>query len=79
VTSEEKEKFQVDMKLQTPKREWEEMRGIPTVVGKATITFDNKLIKELPIYYAIADTEQPSLFERFKSLFTAMIGVNHNG
>ncbi|GIN60684.1 D-alanyl-D-alanine carboxypeptidase DacB [Robertmurraya siralis] len=79
VTSEEKEKFQVDMKLQTPKQEWEEARNIPTVVGKATITFDNKMIKELPIYYEIDDSEQLSLFERFKNLFTAMIGVNNNG
>lgn len=79
VTTDEKEKFQVEMKLEKPKNDWDEMRNIPSVVGKAVIRFENKPIKELPIYYKDDEEEPPSFFERFKSLFTAMMGVNRNG
>lgn len=80
VTGGEEDLFEVEFKLLKPQDEWEEeKRNIPNVVGKAIIRFDDKPIKELPIYYKLEDEEETSFFEQFRNLFTAMIGVKENG
>jgi serine-type D-Ala-D-Ala carboxypeptidase (penicillin-binding protein 5/6) len=79
VTDGEEDLFEVEFKLLKPQDEWEEERNIPNVVGKAIIRFDDKPIKELPIYYKFEDEEETSFFEQFRNLFTAMIGVEDNG
>lgn len=75
VTKEERSKFHIDIKLLEPKRNIEEM---PEVVGKGIIYFNNEPIKEIPIYFKKPE-EEPSWFERFKKIFTSIIGVKNNG
>lgn len=79
VTEEEKELFHVEVKLLEPKGEWEEERYVPDVVGKAVIEFRNEPIKELPIYFEHGEVKKPTLFEQFKNMFTAIVGVKSNG
>lgn len=81
VTGDEKDLFEVEIQLQKPQETWEEERNVPNVVGKAIIRFDEKPIKELPVYYEYEDEdeEDSSFFEKFRSLFTAMTGVKDNG
>lgn len=79
VTNEEKDQFQIEMKLVKPKEEWEEERNVPSVVGKAVIHFRNEPIKELPIYFEHEEIKKPTFFEQFKNMFTAIIGVKSDG
>lgn len=79
ITEDEKDLFHIDITLTTPKKDWDEMRNIPETVGKAVIYFDNEAVKEMPIYFNHSEEEPPSMFERFKSLFGAITGMNKNG
>lgn len=80
VSEKERDLFQIEMKLIKPKEEWEEERNVPAVVGKAIVQFRNEPIKELPIYYHHDDElKKPTLFEQFKNIFIAIIGVKSNG
>lgn len=79
VANEEKDRFQIELELVKPKDEWKETRNVPEVVGKATIYFADKPIKELPIYYEQEEEQKPSLLERFKNLFITITGVNTHG
>lgn len=79
VTEKEKKLFHIEYKMMKPKKEWDKEKGIPKIVGKATVFFDNKPIKKLPIYYKQVETkEKQSFFELFRSLFTAIVGVKAN-
>ncbi|PWW30412.1 D-alanyl-D-alanine carboxypeptidase [Cytobacillus oceanisediminis] len=80
VTKEEKNQFEIDLKLQKPKEEWEDSREIPEVVGQATVYFDNQPVKKLPIYYKLEkENKDKSLLDYFRSLFTSIAGVKKNG
>lgn len=79
VTDSEKGLFSIDIKLKNPESEWEEERNIPEVVGSAKIHFDKKLVKEIPVYYRKPQADDPSFFDRFKNIFTVMIGVDIHG
>lgn len=80
VTKEEKNQFEIDLKLQKPKEEWEDSREIPEVVGQATVYFDNQPVKKLPIYYKLEkEKKDKSLLDYFRSLFTSIAGVKKNG
>lgn len=79
VTPTEENLFRIDIRLMNPKKEWEEERSLPDVVGRATIYFDEKPIKELPIYFKKQGPHTPSFLERFKNLFPAIIGVESDG
>ncbi len=79
VTEEERELFKIDIKLLSPKEEWKEQRNVPEVVGKAIIYFDEKPLKEMPVYYKRKEEQNESFLDRFKSLFTTIIGVRANG
>lgn len=80
VTKEEKNQFEIDLNLQKPKEEWEDSREIPEVVGQATVYFDNKPVKKLPIYFKLEKIkEDKSLLDYFRSLFTSIAGVKKNG
>lgn len=76
----EKDAFKVEYKLLKPQKEWEDDPSlIPEVVGKAIVTLDNEVIKQLPIFYEKSETSEPTFFERFKGIFNLIIGVNTNG
>jgi serine-type D-Ala-D-Ala carboxypeptidase (penicillin-binding protein 5/6) len=70
----EKDEFELEYKLKQLKGE----RNIPEVIGEVIITFKDKLIKTMPIYYS-TEKEETTFFESFKKVFTTMIGVNANG
>jgi D-alanyl-D-alanine carboxypeptidase len=70
----ERDKFELEYKLKQFKGE----RNIPEVIGEVIITFDDKPIKMMPIYYN-NEKEETSFFESFKKVFTTMIGVKANG
>lgn len=76
----EKDTFKVEYKLLKPQKEWEDdPSSIPEVVGKAIVTLDDEVIKQLPIYFEKSETKEPTFFERFKGIFNLIIGVNTNG
>lgn len=80
VTKEEKNHFNIDIKLLKPETEWEDGRTIPEVVGQATVYFEDQPIKKLPIYYKHDEVkEDKSLLDYFKGLFTSIAGVKTNG
>ncbi len=80
VTKEEKNGFKIDFKLLKPKEEWEDSRNIPEVVGHATVYFENKPVKKLPIYFKHEEVkEDKSFLDYFKSLFTSISGVKKDG
>lgn len=74
----EKDLFRIEYKLSEPKREWKG-GNIPDIVGKAVIYFEDRPVKELPLYYKKEKKEKDSLFNRFKETFTSFIGVKTNG
>lgn len=81
VTSKEKESFHIEYKLLKPHKNWKNnTEDVPDIVGKATVLFNNKSIKEMPIYYKHEKKEEKrSLFEFFRNLFIAIVGVKTNG
>jgi len=79
-TSKEKENFHVEFKLQKPSEEWEGNRGVPEIVGKATVYFDDKRVKDMPIYFRqVQKEDKKSFFEFFRNIFLAIVGVKTNG
>jgi serine-type D-Ala-D-Ala carboxypeptidase (penicillin-binding protein 5/6) len=79
-TSKEKENFHVEFKLQKPSEEWEDNRGAPEIVGKATVYFNDKRVKDMPIYFRQEQKEdKKSFFEFFRNIFLAIVGVKANG
>lgn len=78
VKTDEKDSFRIEYKLMKPKNDWKDERNIPGVVGSATIYFDNKPIKNMPIYFRSKD-ETISIKDHFKSMITLFMGVKTNG
>lgn len=70
----EKDQFELEYKLIKGNGD----RNIPEVIGQVIITFDEKPIKTIPIYYN-NEKEETTFFQSFKKVFTTMIGVNPNG
>ena len=62
--------LRIEFKLQKPKEEWREQENEPDVVGKALIYFDQKQIKEVPLYYKTNKIKrEKSFLEYFRNLF----------
>lgn len=79
VTDEEKTEFEIKFDLSKPEESWRDGE-VPETVGRATVFFQNKPVKTLPIYYkSDSKEEDKTFFQRFRSLFTAMVGVKENG
>ncbi|MFO1441758.1 D-alanyl-D-alanine carboxypeptidase [Bacillus sp. Bva_UNVM-123] len=80
VYDEERELFRIEYQLKKPRKDWKDGKVIPNIVGKAIVYFDNEPITKIPVYYKqVGNTEKESFFERFRSLFTSIIGVKQNG
>lgn len=76
VTKKERDLFEIKITLQKPKKEWRDGEVEPDLVGKATIYFSEKPLREAPIYYKRSDQkEDQSFFDHFKNLFSLQIGV----
>lgn len=70
----EKDEFSVEYRL----KKLDGKRNIPEVIGEMIISFENKPIKTLPIYYN-NEKQETTFIQLFKGVFTTMIGVNSNG
>lgn len=81
VTKDEKNLFHVEYKLSNPKKIERKNGQLPETVGTANVYFDNKPLKEVPIYFDQNQykEQEPSFFDRFKKIFNLIIGVKTNG
>lgn len=79
VTKDEKDLFQVEYKLSNPEKMERKNGQLPETVGTAYVYFDNKPLREIPIYIDQNQYKEPSFFDRFKKIFTLIIGVKTNG
>jgi serine-type D-Ala-D-Ala carboxypeptidase (penicillin-binding protein 5/6) len=80
ITKNERDLFNIELKLQKPKEEWVNEESVPNVVGKAIIYFDHKRVREVPIYYSgTKHHKNKSWFESFRSLFMIQMGVKTDG
>jgi serine-type D-Ala-D-Ala carboxypeptidase (penicillin-binding protein 5/6) len=78
-TNKEMSLFSVKYKLTKPTKS----RGNPkikeSVVGKAEVYLDGKVVKEAPIYYQSVPIKKKGLFDFVKDLFLTVFGVRANG
>lgn len=79
LTSPEENQIKIQYKMLKPKKEWKNEENIPKVVGHAIIYFDDKKIKQMPIYYRHKQKKDYSTFDYFKSVFTSVAGVKIDG
>ncbi|KKI93140.1 D-alanyl-D-alanine carboxypeptidase [Bacillus sp. SA1-12] len=81
LTTDEQEKIKINLSLLTPKKDWEEPKDVPNVVGEVSVKLDEKEIERVPIYFDNGKVEKPknSFWELFKNLFFAAAGVNKYG
>jgi D-alanyl-D-alanine carboxypeptidase len=75
----EEKLISVTYQMVKPKKDWNEQSNIPEVVGQAEIVMDGKVIKKLPIYFEHKVVEEKSFLDKFKNIFTSVLGVNANG
>ncbi|WNS74088.1 D-alanyl-D-alanine carboxypeptidase family protein [Bacillus sp. DTU_2020_1000418_1_SI_GHA_SEK_038] len=79
ITRDEKDLFEIEYKMMKPDRKWEDGENIPDIVGKATVYFDNRPLKTLPIYFKQERTkEKGSFFGIFRNIFISIVGVKDN-
>ncbi|MDP4086721.1 MAG: D-alanyl-D-alanine carboxypeptidase family protein [Bacillota bacterium] len=77
-TSQEMNLFKIQYKLTKPDKNKRSFAGSETVVGKAIVYLDNKLIKETPIYYQNKPEKKKGFFSFVKQTFLSLIGVKEN-
>ena len=76
IKKDERDLFNIEYKLQKPTKVWREPESEPVVVGKAMIYFDQKQVKEVPLYYRKTKSkEDQSFLDYFKSIFSIHVGV----
>jgi serine-type D-Ala-D-Ala carboxypeptidase (penicillin-binding protein 5/6) len=78
-TKEEMDLFSVKFKLNKPEDESERSQQNGSVVGKAAVYLDGKVIKEVPVYFEAGPEKKKGLFDSLKELFLSLIGVRTNG
>lgn len=78
LTGEEQEKVRINVSLQKPQPDWEDIENVPNVVGEMSIKIDEREIAEIPIYFDNGNVEKPkgSFWDLFKNLFFATTGVS---
>lgn len=80
ITEDEEELFSVEYKLAPVKKAWKkDEEKVPNIVGKVQISFDQKIVDTIPIYYKHEEKENKSFIDYFKSIFLAINGVDGNG
>ncbi len=76
IKKDERDLFRIKYKLQEPTNVWREPESGPLVVGKALIYFDQKKIREIPLYFKETKSkEDQSFLDFFKSIFSIHLGV----
>jgi serine-type D-Ala-D-Ala carboxypeptidase (penicillin-binding protein 5/6) len=78
-TKEEMDLFSIKYKLNKPAKDWERTAGEEEVVGKAVVSLDGRVVKEVPIYFDGGPQKKKGLFESLKEIFLSIIGVRING
>ncbi|MED4400768.1 D-alanyl-D-alanine carboxypeptidase family protein [Metabacillus fastidiosus] len=78
---EELDQLEIDIRLLKPKKEWNDAKDIPNIVGRMTILLNDKKIEELPIYYdnGNVSTTDDSVLQSFRMLFFALAGGKYYG
>ena len=80
ITEDEQNLFSVEYKLAPVERAWKkDEEKVPNIVGKVQISFDEKVVDTIPIYYKHKEKENKSFIDYFKSIFLAINGVDGNG
>jgi len=80
ITEDEQNLFSVEYKLAPVERAWKkDEEKVPNIVGKVQISFDEKVVDTIPIYYKHKDKGNKSFIDYFKSIFLAINGVDGNG
>ncbi|WP_034332318.1 D-alanyl-D-alanine carboxypeptidase family protein [Bacillus sp. J37] len=81
LSKEEQEKVKIDISLQKPKKDWQDVKKVPNVVGEMSIKIDEKSIANIPIYFDNGNVEKPkgSFWDMFRNIFFASVGVKHYG
>ncbi|WP_342433920.1 D-alanyl-D-alanine carboxypeptidase family protein [Neobacillus sp. FSL H8-0543] len=78
-TEEEMDLFSIKYKLDKPSEDWDRKVGHEEIVGKAVVSLDGRVVKEVPIYYDGVPEKKKGLFESLKEIFLSIIGVRING
>ncbi|MGX6442621.1 D-alanyl-D-alanine carboxypeptidase family protein [Neobacillus sp. K501] len=78
-TKEEMDLFSVKFKLNKPDDESDRSQQNGEVVGKAAVYLDDKVVKEVPVYYESGPEKKKGLFDSLKELFLSFIGVRTYG
>ncbi|MCM3163155.1 D-alanyl-D-alanine carboxypeptidase [Metabacillus litoralis] len=78
LTKEEQENVRINISLQKPQEEWEDLEKVPNVVGKLSVKVEEREIADIPIYFDNGKVEKPkgSFWDLFKNLFFAITGVS---
>jgi D-alanyl-D-alanine carboxypeptidase len=78
-TKKEMDLFSIKYKLNKPAKDWERTAGHEEVVGKAVVSLDGRVVKEVPIYFDGGPHKKKGLFDSLKEIFLSIIGVRING
>lgn len=78
LTKEEQENVRINISLQKPQEEWEDLENVPNVVGELSVKVEEREIADIPIYFDNGKVEKPkgSFWDLFKNLFFAITGVS---
>ena len=77
IKKDERELFHIEYQTVKAQKSMEmNWKSEPDVVGKALIYFDQKQVKEVPLYYKETKSkEDQSFMDYFKSIFSIHLGV----
>ena len=59
LNKDEQEKVKINISLQKPKKEWEDIDKVPNVVGEMSIKIEENSIAKIPIYFDNGNVEKP--------------------
>lgn len=82
LSEEEKKQVHVKIKLLKPKKNWEERKNIPDIVGKVHIYLNGQKIGTRSIFYGEAQEsfyQQQSFVSSWKSIFKSLLGIKRYG
>jgi D-alanyl-D-alanine carboxypeptidase len=78
-TSEEMDQFSIKYKLNKPTKSDNHFEKSGVIVGKAAVYLDEKVIKEVPIYFKYSPEKKKGILELINQTFLSILGVKANG
>jgi serine-type D-Ala-D-Ala carboxypeptidase (penicillin-binding protein 5/6) len=78
-TNEEMSLFSVKYKLNKPSKSWGNNKKMESIVGKAEVYLDGRVVEEAPIYYENVPVKKKGLFDFVKEIFLTVFGVKADG